>query len=88
MCPVYTFENTNTGEEYDLTMSYNELDQYLKDNPHLNQVFRMNIVDPVGIGVTKPPSDFTKYVIGKVKETAPGAHTPALEKRWTIPREV
>lgn len=86
--PVYSFENPNTGEQYQLTMSYDELEQYLKSHPEVNQTFHMNVVDSVGIGVTKPPSDFTKYVIGKVKETAPGAHAPALEKRWHIPKEI
>ena len=86
--PVYTFENPQTGEQYDLTMSFDDLEQYLKNHPEVHQVFRMNLVDPVGIGITKPPSDFTKYIVGKVKEAAPGAHQPALEKRWHIPKEI
>jgi len=85
--PVYTFENTDTGEEYDLTLSYDEMLKYLEDNPKINQVFRMNLVDPVGIGVSKPPSDFSKYVLGKVKQV-PGADTSTIEKRWSIPKEV
>lgn len=85
--PVYSFQHKQTGEEYELTMSYDELEKYLQDHPEVNQTFRMNVVDPVGIGVTKPPSDFSKYVLGKVKE-APGAHNPAIEKRWTIPKEI
>jgi hypothetical protein len=85
--PVYSFSNKDTGEEYDLTMSYDDMIQYLTDHPEVNQVFRMNLVDPVGIGVTKPPSDFSKYVLGKVKTVA-GAHNPAIEKRWTIPKEI
>jgi hypothetical protein len=47
----------------------------------------MNIVDPVGIGVSKPPADFQKYVLGKVKEANPHADAVA-SKRWNIPREV
>ena len=85
--PVYSFENPETGEAYDLTMSYSELDQYLKDHPEVHQVFRMNLVDPVGIGISKPPSDFSKYVLGKVKHV-PGADTSTIEKRWSIPKEV
>lgn len=84
--PVYSFANKQTGEEYELTLTYNEMIQYLEDHPEVNQTFRMNLVDPVGIGISKPPSDFLKNVIGKVKQV-PGAHNPALEKRWTIPRE-
>jgi hypothetical protein len=62
--------------------------KFIVDNPHVNQVFRMNIVDPVGAGITKPPSDFSKYVLGKVKATAPGVNKAAIEKRWQIPREI
>jgi hypothetical protein len=86
--PIYSFENPETGEAYDLTMSYDDLDQYLKDHPEVHQVFRMNIVDPVGIGITKPPTDFIKNVVGKVKAAAPGSRTEALEKRWSIPKEI
>jgi hypothetical protein len=84
--PVYTFVEKSSGEEFDQVLSYDEMIQYLQDNPEVQQVFRMNLVDPVGIGITKPPADFMKNVIGKVKQ-APGAHNPAIEKRWTVPRE-
>ena len=85
--PVYSFNDTETGEEYDLTLTYDEMLKYLEDNPKVNQVFRMNLVDPVGIGVSKPPSDFSKYVLGKVKQM-PGADKSTIEKRWSIPKEV
>ena len=85
--PVYSFHDTETEEEFELQMSYDELKQFLVDNPKVNQTFRMNLVDPVGIGITKPPSDFQKYVLGRVKEV-PGASKKAIEKRWTIPKEV
>lgn len=85
--PIYTFESKQTGEQYDMSLTYDEMIKYLEDHPEVNQVFKMNLVDPVGIGVSKPPSDFQKYVIGKVKE-APGAHKPAIEKRWHVPKEV
>lgn len=84
--PVYSFEDQETGEEFELQMSYEELKQFLVDNPKVNQTFAMNIVDPVGIGVTKPPSDFQKYVLGKVK-AAPGAQSSAIDRRWGHKRE-
>ena len=85
--PVYSFAIKETGEEYEMTLTYDEMVKYLEDHPEVYQTFRMNLVDPVGIGVTKPPADFMKHVIGKVKY-APGAHNPAIEKRWTIPKEI
>lgn len=85
---IYSFIDTETEEEFELEMPYDELKGFLEANPNLNQTFRMNIVDPVGAGISKPPSDFQKYILGKVKEKAPGANKAALEKRWHIPREV
>ncbi len=85
--PRYSFENADTGESYDLTMSYDELIQYLKDNPTIHQIFKMNVVDPVGIGISKPPVDFQKHVLGKIKAANP--HSDAVaSKRWGIPKEI
>lgn len=84
---IYSFEDTETGEEFELEMSYDQLKEFLQAHPNLNQTFRMNLVDPVGIGVTKPPSDFSKYVLGKVKNM-PGADKNRIEKRWHIPKEI
>lgn len=86
--PTYSYLNTETNEEIDVVMSMSEMDQYEKDNPHLQRIYsKMNIVDPVTVGALKPPSDFQKYVLGKVK-TVPGADSSKIEKRWTIPKEV
>lgn len=70
--PHYSFENTQTGEEFDAEMSNAIREEYLAANPHISQVLtRMNLCDSIRIGVTKPPSDFQKYVLGKVKEKHP-----------------
>jgi hypothetical protein len=84
--PVYSFEDKDSGDEFELTMSYDEMLKFLEDNPQVNQTFRMNIGDPIRMGVTKPPSDFSKYVLGKVKETNPLGK--AVERRYTIPKEI
>lgn len=85
---IYSFENTETGEEFELDMTYDQLKTFLTDNPNLSQTFRMNIGDPVGMGIMKPPSDFQKYVLGRVKEAVPGAQKSVIEKRWHIPKEL
>lgn len=86
--PIYTFENTKTGETYDEMMSFSEMETLLKTNQHIKHIIKpVMIVDPVGIGVTKPPSDFQKYVLGKVKSANPGSDAVA-SKRWGIPKEV
>ena len=85
--PTYTFRNKTTGEVHNDFMSIAKMEEYLKENPDIVQVLTtLNLVDPVGIGVSKPPADFQKYVLGRVKEVA-GAHNPAIEKRWSIARE-
>ena len=86
--PNYTWSDKETGEEHTNTMTIAERDEYEKNNPHLRQVLKnFTMVDPVNIGVTKPPSDFMKNVIGRVKASVPEANKNALEKRWHIPRE-
>ena len=83
---IYSFIDTVTEEEFEVEMTYEQLKAFLEFNPRFNQTFRMNIVDPVGIGVTKPPSDFQKYVLGKVA-AAPGAQASAVDRRWSRKRE-
>lgn len=65
-----------------------EHDTYLNDKPDWEQVLRnFTMVDPVNVGITKPPSDFMKYVLGRVQEKTPGA-TAVANKRWHIPKEI
>jgi len=85
--PRYTFENTETGEQFEIEMPYSELSSYLNENKNIHQIFKMNIADSVSIGVTKPPSDFQKYVLGRVK-AMPGADKNKIEKRWAINKEI
>lgn len=85
--PTYTYKSKDTGEVFDLSMSIAEMEQYEKDNPEHERVYnKMNVVDPVGIGVTRPPADFSKYVLGKVKAANP--HTVIGQRRWDIKKEV
>jgi len=84
--PVYTFKNLNTEEEHDDRISYEEMEAYLKKNKHMQRVFKpLAIVDAVGIGIKKPPSDFQRHVLGRIKEKT-GSKVIG-SKRWDIPRE-
>ena len=86
--PNYTWMDRETGEEHTNTMTIAERDSYEANNPHLQQVLRnFTMVDPVNIGVTKPPADFQKYVLGRVKAAVPHADAVA-SKRWDIPKEI
>lgn len=86
--PYYTFRNKKTDEEVTVSMTMAEHDTYLDDKPDWVQVVTVpNFVDPVSIGVTKPPSDFQKYILGRVKSAVPQADAVA-SKRWDIPKEI
>lgn len=86
--PSYSYRNKETGEEFELTMTISEMVKYEDVNPQSERIYhKIAIVDPAGIGVSKPPSDFQKYVLGRVKASVPGSESSAMEKRWTIPRE-
>ena len=83
---IYSFIDTETEEEFELEMPYDELKGFLEANPNLNQTFRMNLGDPIRLNITKPPSDFSKYVLGRVKEAHPLGKS--IERRHTITKEV
>jgi len=67
--PIYTFRNTNTGEEFDENMMISELDTYLEENPHLDQIITSGstIVHERGTNL-KVPESF-REVTSKIKDT-------------------
>ena len=84
--PNYTWMNKETGEEHTNTMTIAERDSYEANNPHLQQVLRnFTMVDPVNIGVTKPPADFQKGIIGRMKEKVHGNNLK--NSKFNVPRE-
>lgn len=83
--PVYSYFDPKKKEQFDVTMTTDEMIQYEKDNPKLERIYKMNVVDSVRIGVTKPPADFSKHVLGKIKNAHPRG---SVEKRWSIPKEL
>ena len=86
--PNYTYLNKKTGEEMTVNMTMAEHDTYLDDKSDWTQIIKSAVVvDPVNIGVTKPPSDFQKHILGRIKAAVPGADAVA-SKRWGIPREI
>ena len=81
----YTFEDEETGEQFDLEMPSAVLDDFLKYHPKIFRVFKMNLGDAVRLGVQKPPSDFQKYVLGRIKSAVPQSK---VENRWNIKKEI
>lgn len=85
--PVYTFRDKKTKKEFTLTMSMKERETYLQDNPQIEQLLTtINIADPIRLGVTKPPADFQKNVIGRMKSKIHG--NTLGNSRFNIPKEI
>jgi hypothetical protein len=52
--------NNETQEEFEVTLKYSELEQYLKDNSNIQQIFNRfpGFGDPVRLGLRKPDDSF------------------------------
>ena len=66
----YTFYNTKTKKEFDISMPISEYDAYIENNPHLQQVLSTpNIADPTRLGINKPDSGF-RDVLKRIKSAS------------------
>ena len=69
--PMYTFEDTESGETFDMLMKIADKDKYLAKNPNIKQVITAPNINFGGVGDrTKPPSGF-KDVLSRVAEANP-----------------
>ena len=66
--PTYDFLDTETGETFEKFISLSGKDEYLKENPHIQQVHlgAMSIVS--GVSITGKVPDGFKEVLSKVAE--------------------
>ncbi len=70
--PTYTILDTNTKEESTVFMKWSELEQYLKDNPHFQQILTpIAIGDPYALGRLKTDSVFNER-LKTIKKNNPG----------------
>ena len=71
--PAYTFENIKTGEEYTIHMPMSEIDDYLKKNKNIRQVFTtLNIVGGVA-GITYKNDQGWKENMSRIAEAHPAS---------------
>lgn len=83
--PIYEFLNKETNELEEYSMRIAELDDFKLNNPHLERyISNLNIGDSVRLGITKPPADFQKGVIERMKASIPGNK---ITSKWDTPRE-
>jgi len=83
--PTYNFRQKETGEVIEKVMKFSERDEWIAANPDYEQVHIQmpNIGDPIRLGITKPPSDFQKHIIGKVASM----HGADVQSKFGIPKE-
>jgi len=83
--PIYTVRNTKTDKQYDVDLKMKEFEDFLRNNPDIVQVFvKMNIGDPIKLGIKKPPADFMKGVIAPMQEKYGKNH----ETKFKVPKEI
>ena len=65
--PLYSFENTETGEQVEFTISLADYDSFMADNPHLTRTYtKMNLAS--GVGGIKTDDLFQDEVLGRIGE--------------------
>ncbi len=72
--PLYDLRNRKTGDEFREWMSISEKEQYLIDNPHVEQMFTRgnSVLDPIRLGRQKPDDSF-RDILRNIKKKH--AHT-------------
>jgi hypothetical protein len=65
--PTYDFLNTETGEVEERFMSLSQREQFLKDNPHMQQMIGATATVS-GVSITGKVPDGFKEVLAKVSE--------------------
>ena len=69
--PQYTFEDTKNGKEFDLFMTMDKKEDYLKNNTHIRQVIsKVNIVAGVS-GMSYRQDQGWKEALSRVAEKHP-----------------
>lgn len=84
--PIYTFENTETNEVYDMLMKYDDKVAYLKNHPEIKErIGAPQIIGGTGDRV-KTDSGF-KEVLSKVADAHPGSELHSRHGQKDIKRE-
>ena len=62
--PTYSFRDNNTGREFNDTMSISQLEVYLKENDHIEQIITVApaLADPTRLSIRKPDQGFRDHL--------------------------
>lgn len=67
--PTYDFRHKPTGVVTERFMTISAMEKFLAENSDYEIAFlKMQVGDPVVLGITQPPSDFTKYVLAPIEK--------------------
>jgi len=67
--PIYTFRNKETNEEFDENMMMSELDAYLENNPHIEQIITYGTKIVHERGTNLKVDDGFRETMSRIKET-------------------
>lgn len=74
--PLYDFYNKKTKKSFEKFLKIADMEQYLKDNPHIIREFNPGsspaVIDPVRLGIRKADSGF-REIIKQVHDSTPGS---------------
>ena len=72
--PIYSFENTTTGEVFDEIVKMDDREAYLSANPNLRQIITKApaLGDPARLGITKTPDSFNS-LLKNIHKNSPGS---------------
>jgi hypothetical protein len=72
--PIYTFEYSETGENFEKIMKMDEREVYLSTNPHIRQTITKApaLGDPHRMGVIKTPDSFNS-LMKNIHKNSPGS---------------
>jgi len=69
--PIYTIENTETGEVFDVMMKINDKESWLLKNPHCRQIPAAPNLNFGGVGDRVKPDGGFKDVLSKIADANP-----------------
>jgi hypothetical protein len=86
--PIYSLKNTETGDIFEKTMKISEYTQYIQQNPNIVRYYESTPLfgDPIRLGIRKPPADFQKNIVGRIKASLPG--NTLSDRKFQIPKEL
>ena len=81
--PTYNFRDIETGEESQVSMKISELDDFKKDNPHLQQFLTgaPSVGDSMRLGIRKTDSEFNSLLKHIKKGNSKGLTDSTIQTR-------